>query len=354
MKIRRFRRVGLTAPIVLVLMLSLASPAAALVPPERVLGERGVTETFPFANDTYLAWSQNSRTRENWFNAYGETLAGDARRKINPRRTAGWPGNFEPGTDTLIFQQATRNSNLWLYDFETRDRSQIAGVNTRAWEWSPRISTGYVLFNRDFQRNGVWYTATWLYDRTTETLRKIEEIRDRNLYNPTGSVGETYATYTVCSRRTCKAFLYSIADRTTQRIPTVDGRPVYAAIVDEANGDLYFIRSGFGCGRNVSVWRVPVNDLSAAATKIADLGRGFDSYSGVLSTAPNASVVGSQDLYYDRVVCRNFAGDIFALRDVTSVPDATPLRAVTRRASTAHVDARTIIDPVEERQPLAA
>ena len=323
------RRIRSVVPLVVAtIWLGLLAPssASAVVPPERVLGEPGVVEFLPFANDTWVAYSQNTRTNAGRFNAYAETLDGATRRKVNAPRSVGFTGNFDPGTNTLIYQQVKNESNLWFYDLDTLSRSAVPDVNTPAWEWAPLVSTDHVLFNRDSVRNGRAVTTMWLYDRNTSTLRRIEEWGDANLYTPTGSVGDDYLTYTVCSQRTCRAFIYSIADRTTRRIPDVNDRPVYAPVVDEANGHLYFIRSGFGCGSNAGVWRLPIADLTATPTRIADLGDGSDSYSGVASLAPNASVLGSQDLYYDRLICRNFQSDIFALRDVTSVPDATVFR----------------------------
>ena len=329
------RRIRSIVPIVVAavsLGLLMPSPAGALVPPERVLGEPGVVEFLPFANDTWLAFAQNTRTRPNRFNAYAEPLAGGTRRKLNDTRTEGFSGSFDPGTNTVIYQQMRGSSNLMFFDLDTLDRSAVPDVNTRAWEWAPRVSSSYVLFNRDTFQNGRIVTTLWLYNRNTATFQRIERFRDANVYTPTGSVGEEYATYTVCSLRTCRAFVYTIADQTTRRIPDVNDRPIYSPVVDEANGHLYFMRSGFGCGANAAVWRLPIDDLTATATKIADLGSGFDSYSGVASLAPSASVIGSQDLYYDRVICRNAQSDVFALRDVTSEPDSPVFRH--ERAST--------------------
>ena len=298
-----------------------AGSAAALIQPERAFGQTNTIEYMPFANELWLAWAQNSYTQPDWFNAYAESFDGDERVKINAPRTFGWPGNFEPGTNTIIYQQASRNSQLYVHDLDTHDRSPVPDVNTPGWEWSPRISSRFVLFDRDTVRDGVGYTTLWLYNRNTRTMRKLEEWRDANLYTPTGGVGDSYATYTVCSRRTCSGFVYSIADRTTRRIPTLNRRPVYAPIVDEVNGDLYFFRSGFGCGVNVALWRLPVDNLNVTPAKIGELDQGFDSYSATTSLA--ASTAGSQDLYFDRAVCRTPRSDLWVFRDVTSEPDVT-------------------------------
>jgi hypothetical protein len=322
MLLRRFR---IVIPLVIVATtLAVVTAASALVTPTRVLGERRVVETSPFANDTWIAWTANSVDRPGRFNAFAEMLGGTSRTRLNEAGTEGFAGSFDPGTNTVVFQEVDgRNSNLFLYDLDTDERSRVPGVNTRWWEWSPRISSGFVQFNRDMVENGTFITSMYLYDRVNETIRRIGRWRDASTFVPAGGVGEEFATYTVCTRSGCRAFVYEIATRTTTRILRSDDRPIYAAAVDEGNDVVYFMRSGARCGQNVAVWRLPLTDLDGSPTKIANLSDGFDNSLGVASLAPNASVMGAQDYYYDRYVCRNGETDLFVLRDVTSVPDPT-------------------------------
>lgn len=317
MHVRRW----ITTVLTLAIALSPLSPTSALVTPERVIGERHVEEALPFANDAWFAWSANSERRPRQFNAFARPIDGGPRVKLNAAGTGGFTGSFDPGTNTVIYQQVGRGSRLFLYDLDTDDRRRVPHVNSPAWEWSPRISNGHVLFNRDTVRNGRLFTTMWITDRSTGASRKIDRWRARAVFAPTGGIGDAYATYTVCTRRTCNAFVYTIAARTSRAIPSE--LPVYGPVADEANGDLYFFRSGFGCGRNAAIWRLPLNDLGATPEKIVDLADGFDSGTAVSSLAPNADVAGSHDLYFDRAVCRTREIDTFVARDVTSEVGAT-------------------------------
>jgi hypothetical protein len=221
----------------------------------------------------------------------------------------------------VIYQQWARSSQLFVFDLDTQTRTPVSGVNTRWWEWGPQISTTFILFNREFRRHGTWYNSLLLYNRDTQQTRKLQTWLDDKVFTPTGSVGESYASWTVCTRSACRAFVYNIASRTIRRLPTANRRHEYGPVVDEVNGDVYFVESGNRCGQNVAIWRLPVDDFSVPRTKLVDLPDGVDT-GWVTTLAPNPVVNGSQDVYFQRWRCGPDAGDIYVARDATSAPDA--------------------------------
>jgi hypothetical protein len=193
----------------------------------------------------------------------------------------------------------------------------------------PEDGERFILFNREFKRNGTWYNSMLLYNRLAQTTRKLDTWLDEKVLTPTGSVGESYASWTLCDRATCRAFVYDIAARTTRRLPTADRHYGYAPVVDEVNAHVYFVESGKRCGSNVAIWRLPVGDFSVAPTKIVDLPDGIDTGWGA-TLAPNAAVTGSQDVFFERWICSQGEGDIYVARDATSVPDAPTAARVSR------------------------
>ncbi len=259
-------------------------------------------------------------------NAFAKPIAGGTAIQLNAANTQGFTGGLDPGTNTVIYQQVdlsarTNPSGLYFYDLDTQMRTPVPGVNTKRWEWGPRISAGYILFDVDYRKNGKWRTAVELHDRSTGVTIDLATWAISRYYVPTGAVGERYATWTRCSS-TCSVYVYDIATKTTMVIPTKDGRPQYAPVVDETNGRVYFVRSGKGggCGRHVVVLRLPVVDLSAAPTRIVAMPDGVD----IDDSMSLASRVGSGiDPLFSRIVCNTANIDVHELPDVGSVPDAT-------------------------------
>ena len=115
-------------------------------------------------------------------------------------------------------------------------------------------------------------------------------------------------------------YVYDTSGRIRQ-VPSKNGRPQYAPIIDEANGLVLFVRSGFGfgCGVEVGFWSVPLSNFSAAPTRIASLPSGIDaSYTG--SPLMPSSDGTENDLLFTRIVCGG-STDIYAL------PGVSPLGA---------------------------
>jgi hypothetical protein len=293
------------------------STAFATIEPYEVIGGHGV-QVFAFANDSDIVWTTNSTRYGQRFNAYVRPRFGGATVKINAPGTQGFTGGFDPGTDTVIYQQVQNGrSRLYWYDLDTSTRSLVVGVNSKRWEWGPRVSASYILFARDHGRKGITYTSLYLFDRRTSTTRRLGTWRRARYRVQPGSVGQRYATWTLCRRRTCFAYLYTIASRDRQRIPARRRRPQFAQAVTEANGAVYFLASGASCGAGVAIMRLRAGNLSARPTKILDLPAGID-VGYTMSMAPDRN--GSdQDLLFDRVRCRSSTSDVYEVDAVNAV-----------------------------------
>jgi len=293
-----------------------APQALALVTPERVL-TMDALQFYPSGTTAYLAYTSNSLAHPKRWNAIAYDRAGGTTRKLNETGTQGFTGGFDPGTNTVIFQQRTdKGSALYLYDVDAAARTKVPDVNSAAWEWDPRISTKYVTFFRDEYVASTYKTRIYMYVRSSGRQRVLKTYpisKDTSLHN--GVVGERYATWTRCAAGTCSAFLYDAAQSTVRTIPTVNGKPQYAAVVDEANGFVYYIRSGFGCGVSVALWRLPLENLGSAPVKIAVLPDGIDT-DGYASFAPNPDT-GAQDLLFTHIKCKGST-------DIWSFPGLIP------------------------------
>ena len=149
--------------------------------------------------------------------------------------------------------------------------------------------------------------TSYLYDRASTDVTKVARMRSAN-YNQNGTVGEQYATWSSCDRKTCHAYVYDAMTDTKTTIPTRNGRPQYAATVDEVHGTLFFVRSGFGCGVAVTSTRCRWQALTTAPTKIAQLPDGID--------ADTTSLDGP-DLLFTRIDCNKGSG-IYQLGNVAT------------------------------------
>lgn len=287
----------------------MASPARAATSLHKVVGGPEA-QSLPFANDTYLTWTQNSTARPNHYNAFGGPLDAASRFRLNLSGTSGFTGGIDPGTNVAIYQQIDGGrSTLLTIDLDTRARARIpAPVNSPAWEWAPRISTSYILFQRD--ANG--RTTLYLYDRVGGTLTALHSVDFQNAFMFSGMVGESYATWSVCAR-VCNAFVYEIdaADKTKLPVPT--GKQQYAPAVDETTGTVYFVRSGTGCGENVGIYRRPA-DLSAAPQLVKALPAGIDTG---WTLALEEDVANDRlDGWFEFYRCTPHQGDVFEAQEL--------------------------------------
>jgi hypothetical protein len=295
-----------------------ATTAWALATPSKVIVRPGA-QWFPFGDPAYLAYASNSVARPKHWDVFAIDRTTQAVRRVNAAGTIGFPGGFDPGTNSLLYQQVDGSaSDLYFFDLDTRSRTKARGVDSGDWEWDPRISSSSILFLRDEKLRGIWYTSVYHYDRASLRLRRLKQYRwSKDASVETGSVGDRYAAWVRCTSRTCKIFLWDRNDRSIRALPTKNGRPQYAPVLDEVGGQLFFVRSGFGCGVQVNIFRASLDPASFSPVKVADLPDRIE-VGGPMSLAPDPGT-GAQDLLFTRLVCGK-SSDIYSLRGAVPAP----------------------------------
>ena len=263
-----------------------------------------LNEENPAAAGAYFAYSQNSRKRPRRYDAYVRSGRGPPI-KVNAPRTQGWIGGIS-GT-TLVYQQVPRNghSDLKFFDLATRKRSDAAGFNTRGWEWHPSISGDWVLVGRSSP------DVDYMILRSVSTGRQVvldkRAEADSSFDLAPGEVNGNYAAWTKCENGTCAAYRYAIAEALTTPLPPPAGKAHYAASVD-GSGTVYVGRSGNGCGNGAEIWRYPLVGVPSLLLKLP---RGQDFRFTYATTAST----GATEVYYDRVICRRKAWDVYKVVD---------------------------------------
>ncbi|HEX2425069.1 MAG TPA: hypothetical protein VHM47_04210 [Actinomycetota bacterium] len=144
MFLRRVHSFGL--PLAVVVTVVLTGSVLAAVTPVLLIGGRP-QQSDGYANSTWVAWTSraNSMNAHSVSNAFARPIAGGTAIQLNAANTQGFTGGLDPGTNTVIFQQVdlsarTNPSGLYFYDLDTQMRTPVPGVNTKRWEWGPRIS----------------------------------------------------------------------------------------------------------------------------------------------------------------------------------------------------------------------
>ena len=281
-------------------------------------------------NTEWRVWSSNSTRERSRYNAYARK-DGSRRIKLNARGTKGFFGSLNDDTSQAIYQQASGGgrlgarsgrSNIYLYNLQTKRRhSPGNGVNTKLWEWSPSVSADHILFGRnDLRRNGsLW--RVMLYDRDTHTVTRLDSARNRCRCIFPGQVTDEYATWTKCSQTLCQSWYYTIGTDVSAMIPNPLDEQTYYPAVTATTGNLYFARSGTGCGAGTQIlsWHPVVGgapelistlpaerDLAASSMAFHDAG-------------------GHDDVYLSMLICSGrFASDLYKIDDAETGASRLP------------------------------
>jgi hypothetical protein len=313
MRPKRFLSI-LAISVAMVLVVSTA--AQAQITAEKVIGGPG-NQLRLFGNGTWYVWSSNSQARPKHYDAFARLVGGTDVIKLNASKTEGFSGNFDPGTNTVVYQQISGGtSDIYPYDLDTSTRTKVSGASSSSlWEWEPRISSSYLLFNIDRYVHGGWQTSLVILNRNTQATKRIGKWIEAKTFELPGGVGETYATFTTCGKVNCSVFVYTIAGGQVRRVPVPSGKIAFAGVVDETGGVLYFMRSGLTCGSSSGLWSLPVTSLTDVATKLAVLPRGEDA-DILISLAPDPVTLGGVDVLFDHVVCSTLKWDAYRFPNV--------------------------------------
>jgi hypothetical protein len=121
------------------------------------------------------------------------------------------------------------------------------------------------------------HSGVFLYNRTTHaitTLTNPARTRTGDTRVWPDDVTETYATWTRCAT-TCNVYYYDVASHVTAQVPNPNKTFYYSSSVSDATGDIYFVRSGHGCGVTVKIFRWHIGD-PGSYTSVASLPAGYD------------------------------------------------------------------------------
>jgi hypothetical protein len=284
-------------------ILASTMPAAAvtrraLTPHPPVIATRAI-ELFPAADDTYVAWTANTNRRPNRFNVYF-SQSGGPKQRVNPPGTQADTGGID-GTELIYSEFTPDGSDLVLYDLVGGAPIPLPdGVNTGRVELGPSNSGNFLLFERDrFGRRNT-HQSIVLFNTMTPAATILAES-DRKFLIAGQVNGDWVANY-VCGNRSCNVFRYQISIDTTEKVPNPDNKPQYSASVTDA-GVVFFVRSGFACGRNARYMSWDGGSPPALSHALRDGRDSLDSF--VDDTASS--------LYFDRINCgREFNSDIFS------------------------------------------
>jgi hypothetical protein len=302
-----------------VMVLSVAGWAqAAQIAPVRFIGG-GTDQEYPSVNTDWVGWNNNSTGAPTHYDAYVRPLSGGhptgTSVKLNASGTFGFAPDLQSDANEAAFQQANAartQSSVLTVDLDTHPFNPVAptGLNTSDWEYQPTISHSWILFGRETDTN----SSVILYNRSTHATTTLVNVkRLKNGYSPVtpDDVTETYATWTRCAS-VCNVYYYDVSSHVTTQVPNPNKTFYYASSVSDATGNMYFVRSGNGCGTTVKIFRWHIGDVPPF-TVVASLPAGYDAFDKT-STFND----GTQDnVFFNRVRC---AGKYYA--DIYEIPAA--------------------------------
>jgi hypothetical protein len=257
-----------------------------------------------------LVWSQSPAAKPNRWDVFLRRGTGPAIRLNTLGR--GYNGDLAP--PWVVYQQAVgRSSDLRLYRLDTRRRIALPrGVNTKHWEWRPRISGPWLLFGRQSVTSA--RQTLILFNRRTHARRILATVtRTKDLLIP-GQIAGNWVVWYACTP-VCDAFVYGIAGKTKRRLAKPDGGGtpihVWAPAVTRA-GVVYAGQGRQGCGKSVQLVRYGGPGDPPTGTPLVSFPSGID----INSTYAQARANGSVDVVYTRVGCGTPATfDIYRITD---------------------------------------
>jgi hypothetical protein len=278
-------------------------------------------EIRPAVLGDWLAWSESRAARPRTFDVWAQRGAA-APVKVNIGGTQGYTGGIDGSR--LVYQQIRRRqSDLRLYDLIAGKHDVLkAGINTRGWEWHPTVSNDWLLFGRGRPFTRAAQTIV-LRNLVTGEQRVLDRLRSRRGILAPGQVQGSFAVWMRCSPHPqCRIMRYEASSRTTVQLPSPAGKIVYSPAVN-ASGTTYYGRSAQGCGNGVELVK---HTIAGPAQVLVSLPAGEDlkfAYATTTRGKPPRELTITR-VYYDRVVCRRNAWDIYRADDIERPPPPIP------------------------------
>lgn len=321
------------AALVLVITLFLGIHAVSAAPLDPVPFITGaVSQRGPAASEDWFAWTEapkgNYQVRVRAIDSSGR-----GHKLVGPGKNGfAFTGGLD-AAGALIYQRGSFSgkgaSDLRVYDAVSgASHAPPPGVNTSKWEWSPSWSQDFLLFGRNTFKKPSSPWSVVLYDRTTNRQKVLAKVKYACRCIAPGNVTDAYATWTVCTAR-CNVFVYDIAAKNTFKVPNPQSRHLYDGSVTSA-GDVYYARSGDGCGANVSIMRWTIGDPSGDAVLVSDLPNRIE-VSDRLSAFTKTDA--HTDVYFARFDCRRGKADIYVVRDAETASRTTHRGSATSAVS---------------------
>lgn len=258
-------------------------------------------------NAGYIAWTQVDRS--SGFHVWVKPT-GTPAFQVN-RRGFAFAGQVDQAGSLLAYEYdpPKGGADVRLYDMQTKTRVPVPrNVNTSRAEFFPAI------FGNEFSFVRAGRTSVTLYlvaDRSTGSkiaVRTLDANTNIVFANSIHLYGNWIA-YALCKvsgnyqPKRCNAFRYDISGANTEKIPNPNDLLYFAPSADLA-GNVYFERSGAGCGRHARLmeWTGTGNP-----TVFYAFPRGHD----MQGTSIFNDGAGTLDLFVDFVTCRTLEADIY-------------------------------------------
>jgi hypothetical protein len=250
----------------------------------------------PAASSDYIAWVEWTG-RKNI--AYAQARSGGPIVRVNAPGTQGFVGSIV-GT-TVVYQQydfESGESDIYSFDLVTHDRVKIVVPGRNRWEYSPSQSGDWLMFGRYFSSGN---RRLYITDLVSHEMRLLAETDKPDRALTPGQVNGNYAVFGRSfwgkHSASCDVFLYDISAEATAKIANPGPKCQFGPSVDPS-GTVFFGRSGFGCGKNVSLRQLPVGGSVSTLVSFPE-GRDFY-YSYALD-----NLDGTTDVFYDPLRCRH-------------------------------------------------
>ena len=178
------------------------------------------------------------------------------------------------------------------------------------------ISGDWVLYGEN-RPEGNWSRVN-LFNLTTGEQRTLAESTFRAFSVDAGQVAGDYAVY----GKGPNVFVYRISTGNKTKVPVPKDRWNYTPAVT-ADGTVYFVRSGEGCGVNVRIYRWSLLSPATSPVRLTTLPSGKDTNGRLYAFNDGTSTT----LYFDRYNCRTGSSDIYNLPAADTATSRVPVEA---------------------------